>query len=106
MIRITTDSGTIMAKAVIMGIPVDPVDPPAMTFIDPHRRWLVQEERIWLRRPWIVTGPNGYEVYHLGPTSYRPDLWGRFETLQQAAKYITDPPLPIPDALDDYDLDF
>ena len=81
-----------MAEAVIEGIPVDPADPPSMTFIDPHRRWQVQAERIWIWQPWIATGPNGYAVYHLGSASYRPDLWGRFETLQQAADYITTPP--------------
>jgi UDP-N-acetylglucosamine 2-epimerase len=30
MIRIETDSGTIMAEAVIAGIPVDPAHPPSM----------------------------------------------------------------------------
>ena len=104
MIRIETDSGTIMAKAIIAGIPVDPADPPSMTFIDPHRR--IPAERIWIRRSWIVTGPDGYEVYHLGPASYRPALWGRFETLQQAADYITDPPSPLPVEPDDYDMNF
>ena len=106
MIRIKTSSGTIMAETVIAGIPVDPADPPSMLFIDPHRRWQVQTERLWMRRPWIVTGPDGYEVYHLGPASYRPDLWGRFETLQQAADYIIDPPPPAPVEHDDFDMDF
>jgi hypothetical protein len=51
MIRIETDSGTIMAEAVIAGIPVDPAHPPSMSFIDPHRRWQVQAEKVWMRRP-------------------------------------------------------
>ena len=106
MIRIETDSGAIMAKAVIAEIPVDPAYPPSMTFIDPHRRWQIEAEKIWMRRPWIVTRPDGYEVYHLRPTSYRPDLWGRFETLQQAADYIINPPPPIPVEPDDFDMDF
>ena len=106
MIKIETGTGTIVAEAVIAGIPVDPEHPPSMSFIDPHRRWEVQAERIWMRRPWITTGPDGYAVYHLGPASYRPDLWGRFETLQQAADYIADPPPPSPVEPDDYDMDF
>ena len=95
-----------MAETVIAGIPVDPAHPPSMLMVDPHRRWQVQAERIWMRRPWITTRPDGYAVYHLGPASYRPDLWGRFETLQQAADYITDPPPPSPVEPDDYDMDF
>ena len=106
MIRIETNGGTILADAGIAGIPLDPHHPPSMTFIDPHRRWQVQRERIWMRRPWITTGPDGYEVYHLGPTSHRPSLWGRFETLQQAVDYIIDPPAPVPVDGDDLDMDF
>jgi hypothetical protein len=106
MTRIETDSGTIMAAAVIAGIPVDPAHPPSMSFVDPHRRWQVQAERIWMRRPWIITGSDGYEVHHLRPTSYRPELWGRFATLQQAADYIINPPPPPPVDPDDYDMDF
>nr|CRY94919.1 hypothetical protein [uncultured prokaryote] len=106
MIKIETGTGTIVAKAVTAGIPVDPAHPPSMSFIDPDRRWQVQAERLWMRRPWIVTGPGGYEVYHLWPTSYRPELWGRFATLQQAVDYIIDPPPPAPVEADDFDMDF
>ena len=100
------DNTIIEAKQVCEGIPVDPVRPPSMSFIDPHRRWQIETERIWIGYPWIVTGPGGYEVYHLGPASYRPALWGRFETLQQAADYIINPPSSDPVEPDDYDVDF
>ena len=107
MIKIETGNGIIMAEAVIEGIPVNPVDLPSMEFINPHRRGEVQAERIWIRRPWIATRPDGYEVYHLGPSSYRPDLWGRFETLQQAVDYITTPPPPhISSDWSDEDMNF
>lgn len=106
MIRIETDSGTIVAKTVTAGIPVDPAHPPSMSFIDPHRRWQEQAERLWMRRPWIITKSDGYEVYHLSPISYRPDLWGRFETIHQAVDYIVNPPPPAPIEPDDFDMNF
>jgi hypothetical protein len=107
MISIKTEKGTIMAETVIAGIPVDPEHPPSMSFIDPHRRWQVQAESIWMRKSWIVSEQNGYVVRHIRPTSYRPEEWGRFATLQQAVDYIAAGPTPhIPSDWSDEDMDF
>jgi hypothetical protein len=59
-----------------------------------------------MRRLWIVAGPDGCEVYHLRPTSYRPELWGQFATLQQAVDYIINPPPSVPVEPDDFDMNF
>tara|TARA_R110002049_G_C9032957_1_gene552151 strand:- start:153 stop:473 length:321 start_codon:yes stop_codon:yes gene_type:complete len=106
MTKLKADNLIIEARQVVEGIPVDPVHPPSMKFVDPHRRWLIETERVWLRRPWIVSLTDGYEIYNLRPTSYRPEIWGQFETLQQAVDYILNPPPSAPIELNDYDMDF
>lgn len=88
----------------IEGISLDPVEPPDMNFIDPHRR--SQTDLAWLKRPFIVTRCDGFDVYCLGPSSYRPDLWGRFETLRAAVDYIQNPLTSTRSEPDDYDMNF
>ena len=97
--RVQTDP-----EQTIEGIPLDPVEPPDMNFIDPHRR--SQTDLAWLRRPFIVTRGDGFDVYCLGPSSYRPDTWGHFETLRAAVDYIQNPPTPTRSEPDDYDMNF
>lgn len=105
MIQIETDNGLIEARDVIEGIPIDPLHPPSLSHIDPHRRWQMGTDALWLRRPWISTADAQVVVYCLRPAAFRPDRWGSFDTVAQAVAYITDPPSLHQIEFDD-DLDF
>ena len=106
MVTIETDRGVIEAMDIIEGIPIDPVHPPSLEMIDPHRRWMIEAERVWMDRSWIVRTEGGCVVHHLRGSGYRPEVWGRFRTPAEAADYVTRPLPSIPVAQDDGDMDF
>lgn len=91
---------------VIEGIPIDPVHPPSPDMIDPHRRWMIEAERVWIDRSWIILGEGDCVLYHLRGSGYRPEIWGRFATPQQAADYIAAPVEYVLSDWSDEDMDF
>lgn len=102
---IQTNNGMIEAMDVIDGIPIEPLHPPSMDLIDPHRRWQIETERVWVRLPWIAIERGQYVVRCLRPTSYTPELWGHFGTPREAADYVLSDH-PVPSDWPDQDMDF
>jgi len=107
MIKIDTPEGHIYAEAEIRGIPINPSQPPEMGFVDPIRRWQIQDERVWIRQPWIVETEEGCEVFAIGQQQDIPRSWGKFATREAAAEFALKPPsLPVSEKPSDDVLNF
>lgn len=81
MQQLETVSGAIQCDAIQNGIPVNPTTYPLP--MDGYRR-SEEEISLWRRRPYILGEGNEWKLFCLLQSGYRPQLWGTFETLEDA----------------------
>jgi hypothetical protein len=51
--------------------------------MDAYRR-SEEEINLWRRRPYILGEGNQWRLFCFNQSGYKPDLWGTFETLEDA----------------------
>jgi hypothetical protein len=73
--------------------------------MDGHRR-SEEEIRLWRRRPYILGEGNKWKLFCLQQCGYRPQLWGTFETLDDAISEALADPKQLEYPVNSADLDF
>lgn len=83
MQKLKTETETIKCEAIPNGIAVNPASYPLP--MDGHRR-TEDEINLWRRRTYVLGEGNEWKLFCLNKCGFRPDLWGMFETLDEAIR--------------------